>query len=526
MTRRFAPVDLAADLSALPAHERRALAELVEAARIVDAIHLRQVWAGNDSMFQTLARDTSDEGRGRLRYFLINKGPWSRLDADAPFIAGVPAKPPQANFYPPGATKEEVGAWIDGLPSHERAEATGFFTTIRRRPDGSFAAVPYALEYQGELEAIAARLCAAAALTTQPTLRRFLLARADALLSNDYYASDVAWMELDASIEPTIGPYEVYEDGWFNYKAAFEAFITVRDDTETKKLARFGALLQEIENQLPIEPRFRNPAIGAMAPIRVVNTVFSAGDANKGVQTAAFNLPNDERVIAEKGSKSVMLKNNQEAKFGSVLQPISTVALAPGDRPRVTFEAFFTHILLHELMHGLGPHAIDMGGRPTTVRQALRDTHSTIEEVKADIGGLLAFRWLVDRGELDRSLLDTMYVTYLASMFRSIRFGVHEAHGCGVAIQLNHFLDNGGVRASGDGTFTVDPARIGDNVASLAREIMTLQAHGDHQGAARVIATRGLVRRPVQAVLDRLADIPVDIEPRFVTAQSLADGVG
>jgi hypothetical protein len=522
MTRRFAPVDLAADLSSLPPDEQRALAELVEAARIVDAIHLRQVWAGNEAMFQALARETSEEGRARLRYFLINKGPWSRLDGDAPFISGVPEKPPQANFYPSGATKEEVGAWIAGLSPHERAEATGFFTVVRRAPGGGFAAVPYALEYQGELEAIAARLRAAAALTKQSTLQRFLGMRADALLSNDYYASDVAWMELDASIEPTIGPYEVYEDGWFNYKAAFEAFITVRDEAETRKLARFGGLLQEIENELPIDPRFRNPTIGAMAPIRVVHTVFSAGDANKGVQTAAFNLPNDERVIAAKGSKSVMLKNNQEAKFRSVLQPISAVVLAPGDRPRVTFEAFFTHILLHELMHGLGPHAIDVNGGPTTVRQALKDTHSTIEEVKADIGGLLAFRWLVDRKELDRSLLDTMYVTYLASMFRSIRFGVNEAHGCGVAIQLNHFLDHGGVRVSGDGTFAVDPARFANNVTSLAREIMMLQAHGDYGEAARVISTRGVVRPPVQSVVDRLVDVPVDIEPRFVTAESLA----
>ena len=358
-------------------------------------------------------------------------------------------------------------------------------------------------------------------LTRQPTLKAFLTSRADALLSNDYYESDIAWMELDATIEPTIGPYEVYEDGWFNYKAAFEAFITVRDDVETKKLARFGAELQTIEDNLPIDPKYRNPRLGEMAPIRVVNTVFSAGDANKGVQTAAFNLPNDERVIAAKGSKSVMLKNNQEAKFRMVLQPISRIALAPADQSRVTFDAFFTHILMHELMHGLGPHSITVGGRSTSVRQELKDTYSAIEEVKADVSGLFALRFLVDRGTLDRSLNDTMYTTYLASMFRSIRFGVNEAHGCGVAIQLNYFLDHGGVAVASDGTFAVDTSRMPQNVIELTREIMTLEAVGGYDEAVRIIATRAVVRPQVQVVLDRLKSIPVDIEPRFVTAEAL-----
>src|SRR5678815_2902630 len=223
------------------------------------------------------------------------------------------------------------------LQGAQHTDATGFFTTIRRTPEGKLTTVPYSLEYQGELAEMARLLREAAALTKQPTLKAFLQKRADAFISNDYYASDVAWMELDASIEPTIGPYEVYEDEWFNYKAAFESFITLRDDAETQKLARFGAELQEIENNLPIDPKYRNPRLGALAPIRVVNTVFSSGDGNRGVQTAAYNLPNDERVITEKGSKRVMLKNNQEAKFKTVLQPISMVALAPDDRKHVAF---------------------------------------------------------------------------------------------------------------------------------------------------------------------------------------------
>jgi hypothetical protein len=518
---RFAPVDLAADVSALPANERQALARLVEAAKVFDALFLRQVWDGNESMLMDLVRDGSTLGRARLHYFLINKGPWSRLDHNEPFIAGAPPKPPQANFYAAGATKAEVEAWLAGLPAAERTRATGFFTTIRRGPDGRLIAVPYSLEYQGEIARVSQLLREAAVLTTQPTLKAYLEKRAAALLSNDYYDSDLAWMALDASIEPTIGPYETYEDEWFNYKAAFEAFITLRDDAETQKLARFGAELQAIENTLPIDPKYRNPKLGAMAPIRVVNTVFSSGDANRGVQTAAFNLPNDERVITEKGSKRVMLKNNQEAKFRMVLQPISLVALAADDRARVSFDAFFTHILMHELMHGLGPHNITVGGRATNVRQEFKDAYSTIEETKADVSGLFALQFLVDREKLDKSLNDTMYTTYLASMFRSIRFGITEAHGRGVAIQLNYFLDNGGVTVAEGGTFAVNAERIRKNVADLTRDIMTMQATGDAQAARRMIEQLGVVRPQVQAVLDKLKDVPVDIEPRFVTAEQL-----
>ena len=344
MARRFATADLTADVAALPENERRALARIVEASKVFDTLFLRQVWEGNETMLLDLVEDASPVGRARLHYFLINKGPWSRLDHNEPFIPGAPRKPEQANFYPAGATKAEVEAWIKTLPDAERRRATGFFTTIRRGPDGKFILVPYSLEYQGEVAHVAALLREAAGLTQQPTLKTYLEKRAAALISNDYYDSDVAWMELDASIEPTLGPYEVYEDEWFNYKAAFESFIALRDDVETQKLARFSGELQEIENNLPIDPKFRNPKLGALAPIRVVNTIFSAGDANRGVQTAAFNLPNDERVVREKGSKRVMLKNNQEAKFHTVLEPIAKVALAEPDRARISFDMSLIHI--------------------------------------------------------------------------------------------------------------------------------------------------------------------------------------
>jgi hypothetical protein len=521
MARRFAPADLTADVAALPENERRALAKMVEAGKVFDTLFLRQVWEGNETMLLDLVADSSPVGRARLHYFLINKGPWSRLDHNEPFIPGAPAKPEQANFYPAGATKADVEAWLETLPDAERRRATGFFTTIRRGPDGKFVLVPYSLEYQGEVAHVAALLREAAALTQQPTLKTYLEKRAAALISNDYYDSDVAWMELDASIEPTIGPYEVYEDEWFNYKAAFESFIALRDNVETQKLARFSGELQEIENNLPIDPKFRNPKLGALAPIRVVNTVFSSGDGNRAVQTAAYNLPNDERVTAAKGSKRVMLKNNQEAKFRMVLQPISKVALSAADQQNVSFDAFFTHILMHELMHGLGPHSITVNGRATTVRQEMKELSSVVEEAKADVSGLFALQFLVDRGKLDKTYQQTMYTTYLASMFRSIRFGLTEAHGRGVALQLNYFLDHGGVTVAQDGTFTVDAAKIRQNVIDLTRDIMTMQVNADYAAAKQMVEKLAVNRPPVQAILDKLKDVPVDIEPRFVTANQL-----
>jgi hypothetical protein len=381
-------------------------------------------------------------------------------------------------------------------------------------------AVPYSVEYQGELARAAALLREAAELTTQPTLKRFLTTRADAFLNDDYYASDVAWMELDASIEPTIGPYEVYEDEWFNFKAAFEAFITIRDEAESKKLQAFSTHLQELENALPIDPKYRNPQLGALAPIRVVNVVFSAGDGNRGVQTAAFNLPNDERVVREKGTKRVMLKNMQDAKFNRVLVPISKVALAATDQKNVAFDAFFTHILMHELMHGLGPHNITVSGRSTTVRQEFKELYSAMEEAKADISGLWALRQLADRKLIDPVITKTMYTTFLASAFRSIRFGINEAHGRGIAVQLNYLLDAGAFKVLPGGAFAVDEVKIADAVTSLTREIMTIQAEGNYGKAKELLDRLGVVRPSVQKVLDRLTNVPVDIEPNFTSSIS------
>jgi hypothetical protein len=491
MAARFAPTEVTADLRALPDGERAALAKIVRAARLMDAIYLRQVWAGNGQLLFDLAQDSSPLGRARLQLFIIDKGPWSNLDHDAPFIPGVPPRPEAANFYPPGATKEEVEKWQKSLSGAERDAATGFFTVIRRGPEGGFTIVPYSIEYQPELGEAARFLREAAGLTQQPTLKRFLETRASAFSSNDYYQSDVAWMELDASIEATIGPYEVYTDNWFNQKAAFESFIGIRDKIETAKLQKLSAELQGIEDALPIDPRLRNPKLGALAPIRVVDEIFCSGDANHGVQTAAYNLPNDERIARERGTKRVMLKNVQEAKFSKVLVPIGQVALSSNDRGRISFEAFFTHILMHELMHGLGPHQISG-----------------------------ALQRLVDKGVLDKSLEGTMYVTFLASAFRSIRFGTSEAHGKGVALQLNTLLDEGAVRVAPDGTFAVVPEKAKAAVAKLTGDIMTIQASGDAGKARQLLERMGIVRPEVQRVLDKLHNVPIDINPIFKSVEA------
>ena len=521
MAARFAPVDIRVELSGLPAGERKALASLIRAARITDALFMRQLWAGNEALLLQLLENTSPLGRAQLEYFLINRGPWSRLDENAVFIPGVPVKPGAGNFYPAGATKANVEDWLKGLQGDEHAAAIGFFTTIRRAASGQFTAVPYSLEYQGELAEMARHLREAAAATTQPTLKEFLESRAAAFVSNDYYASDIAWMKLDSSIEPTIGPYEVYEDEWFNYKAAFEAFITVRDEAETVKLNRFGAELQWLEDRLPINASYRRKQLGGLAPMRVVNVVFSAGDGNHDVQTAAFNLPNDERIVAEMGSKRTMLRNFMQAKFDQTLMPISKRALAPADQAYVNFEAFFTHVLMHEVMHGLGPTNTGPNGTGGGVRLAIKELYSTVEEAKADISGLWALQKLMDKGVLDRADERAMYTTFLASAFRTLRFGTDDAHARGMAMQVNYLLDAGGFRVNSDGTFSLDLKKTKKGVAGLTHDLLTLQATGDYEGGKRMMERLVVMRPEVQGVLDRLGDVPVDIRPRFVTAADL-----
>jgi hypothetical protein len=518
--RRFAPTVMTANTATLSPNDRKALEKIIAAAKYFDSLYLRQIWSGNDALMKKLPADHSLLGRLSLHYFMINKGPWSQLDSNEPFIAGVPPRPPQANFYLDDITKEEFNTWLNTLSPQEKEKATGYFYVIRRDRSGKLQTVPYSEEYREFLDPAAKLLREAAALTTNKTLQDFLNKRAAAFASNDYYDSDVAWMDLDAPIDVTIGPYETYEDELFGYKAAFEAYVTLRDEAESAKLLKFSQYLQEIEDHLPIDAKYRNPKLGAASPMRVVNEVFSAGEGNSGVQTAAFNLPNDERVVKEKGSKRIMLKNVQDAKFNKTLIPISRVVLDPSQQKDLAFDAFFTHILMHELMHGLGPHNINVGGNATTVRLQLKDKYSAIEEAKADMTGLWALQYLIDKGVIDREMQRTLYTTNLASMFRSVRFGITEAHGRGVAMQFNYLTDEGAIKFNqSNGTFSVDETKIRDAVAKLTHELLTIEAEGSYEKAGALLDKYAVLRPPMKAAFDKLTNVPVDIEPVFPMAR-------
>jgi hypothetical protein len=321
-------------------------------------------------------------------------------------------------------------------------------------------------------------------------------------------------MDLDAPLDITIGPYETYNDELFGYKAAFEAYITIRDNRETERLKAFASHMQEIENHLPIDPKYRNPKLGASAPIRVVNEVYAAGDGAHGVRTAAFNLPNDDRVVHGKGSKRVMLKNIQEAKFNTILKPIAERVLPQSARGDLSFDYFFMHILAHEMSHGIGPHQIEVGGRATTPRQELKELYSPIEEAKADVTGLFMLQYLFDHGMAHGpDAGKELYSTFLASAFRSLRFGLTEAHGKGMALQFNYITDKGGFVAHPDGTYSVDFARIQAAVRDLDHDLLTIEATGDYAGARRMLDTLGVIRPGMQHALDGLKGIPTDIDP-------------
>ena len=531
MSARFAPTELKADTSKLSPGDQKALVKLVEASRLINDIFMTQYWSGDHALWTKLESDHSELGRARANYFWLNKGPWSALDGLTAFLPNVPEqKLPGANFYPADMSRAEFESWVKTLPEKQQEEAKGFFTVIERGADKKLKIVSYSETYKADLQKCAALLKEAAVSTDNPSLKKFLNSRAAAFSSDDYYQSDMDWMDLDAPIDVTIGPYETYNDDIFGYKASYEAYINVRDSAETQKLGAFSKHLQEIENNLPIDAKYRNPKIASAAPIRVVNEVFDAGDADHGVQTAAYNLPNDDRVVAQKGSKRVMLKNVQEAKFQSVLIPISKQVLAADEQPYLDFDLFFTHILTHELCHGLGPHEIEVDGRKTNPRVEIKELYSALEEAKADVTGLFALQYMFDHAkemELDNVLkVDAnsekkLYTTYLASAFRSLRFGTHEAHGKGMAMQVSYLMQHGAFVARPDGTFAVDYTKIKDAVRDLDHEMLTLEAQGDYAGTKKLLDRYGSVPPEMQKAIDKMGNIPVDIAPRFVTANAI-----
>uniref|UniRef100_A0A803KUE1 Nudix hydrolase domain-containing protein n=1 Tax=Chenopodium quinoa TaxID=63459 RepID=A0A803KUE1_CHEQI len=566
---RYAPIPLSAELGGISDSDKEALVLVLKAAMIMDDIFHQQVCASNPALRDWLKEhaDTSPLNKLKWKYFGINKSPWSCLDENQAFLstadsaiimhshatklvsgwkgleykAAFPlAKSPGANFYPSDMDKLEFELWKNSLSEDERQEAMGFFNVIKRHSgvtdtpsDGGNAdqsihdlyCVPFSQEYWSYLTKASELLYKAAELTSFSNLKKLLYSKADAFLSNDYYDSDIAWMELDSKLDVTIGPYETYEDALFGYKATFEAFIGVRDDDATAKLKLFGDNLLVLEQNLPMKDTFKSKDVTA-APIRVIQLLYNAGKKRfkmlvllqdvKGPQTVAFNLPNDERIVKDRGTSMVMLKNVSEAKFKHILFPIAEGCISKEQQELVDFDSFFTHTICHECCHGIGPHSIVLpDGRKSTVRLELQELHSALEEAKADIVGLWALNFFISQNLLPSSLCKSMYVSFLAGCFRSVRFGLDEAHGKGQALQFNWLFEKEAFILHPDGRFSVDFDKI-----------LTIQATGDKIAASSLLEKYCKITNPLRLALDKLesAEVPVDITPTFTTANQLLHG--
>ncbi|MFL6292984.1 MAG: dipeptidyl-peptidase 3 family protein [Thermoanaerobaculia bacterium] len=396
---------------------------------------------------------------------------------------------------------------------------TSTFTEIRRGKDRGLVAVPYSREYAEWLRPAARLLREAAAVTGNASLKKFLELRAAALASDDYYASDVAWMDLDAPVEVTIGPYETYEDELFGYKAAFEAFVTVNLPKESAALSRYKERLPWLERNLPIPDEHKNLNRGTESPIRVVDAVYSSGETRAGVQTIAFNLPNDERVREAKGSKKVLLRNTMRAKYDKILMPIAERVIAQDQLKDVAFDAYFNEVLHHELSHGLGPGTITKNGKKTEVRLELKDLFGTLEEAKADVMGVYNILALMQRGDMPADLRRTLEPTYVAGLFRSARFGVHEAHGQGVVAQFTYLMEKGALEVDEAGRFRAVSEKFPGAIRDLLHDMLTLQAAGDYEGTKAFLDKYGKPEKSLLDAIERLADVPVDIRPVYTYAE-------
>ena len=512
------------DRSLLNENERAVVAKLIEASKFMDEIYWRQVSEQNPDYRQRLAAQAAHSAldRAGYEYFLANKGRWDRLAQDEPFIAPFGAaghKPEGAAFYPADLTKEEMERYIAAHPDQKDA-LQGLFTVVRRQGD-RLQTIPYSVQYREFLEPAVARIREAAALTENPSLRNYLGLLTEALMKDEYRASDMAWMDLNGPLEVVIGPYEVYEDSMFNWKAAFQSFINVVDRPETEKLAIYAQHLPGMEKHLPLPDEHKNPNRGTDSPIRVVQEIYTAGDARRGVQTAAFNLPNDEVVREQKGSKKVLLKNVMDAKFRMSGQPIAMRVLDPSQRSLLNFDAYFNFILFHELSHGVGPGLITPpgGGERTDVRLLLKDTYSSIEECKADVVGIWNILYAMDEHFLQSNFNEQqLFATYAGLHFRSMRFGIDEAHGRGTAVQWNWMREKEAIVPAGNGTFRVDFTKARGAIESLANELLMIEALGDYARAQRLLAKYGVSTPEIESVTAKLKDIPVDITPYFPAA--------
>lgn len=529
---KFVPVEIQYDETLLTDREKVVLEKLYRASKIVDELFLEQVYSKNNQLKSELISDLSNKSiitdkpelkrelEYKLELFNIMFGPFDRLEDNEPFI-GKDKKPLGANFYPEDMAKEEFEKWIKDNPTDEKSFTSEF--SIIRRKNGKLFSIPYNEYFKEKLTAASTLLKEAAEFSDNPSLKKYLLSRADAFLSNDYYQSDMDWMDLkDHNIEVVIGPYEVYEDEMFNYKASFESFVTIKDPVETKKLEIFAKYLTDIEKNLPLDDKHKNYTRGSESPIVVANEVFTAGDTKAGVQTLAFNLPNDERVRQAKGSKKVMLKNVHEAKFEKLLKPIAEIVLASDQLKDVTFDAFFNHTLMHEMSHGVGPGFIKVKGKDTEVKKELKETYSTIEECKADILGMYNNIFMIEKGVYSKETENQVWVTFLAGAFRSMRFGIGEAHGGGNAIIYNYLLEKGGyVYDESTQKVSVDFMKVYPALKELCNLVLTIQAEGNYAGAKDLISKYAVNSPTIETLRKKLEKLPVDIKPVFAIEEKL-----
>ena len=509
---KLAPVEIKADLSALTNNEQQVVFKLVEAGQIIDQLFLLQVDRNNPLIRNEILRSKNPDKELYLEMFDIMFGSWNRLEHDKPFINDQ-KKPVTAGFYPTDLTVDEFEDFLKINPE-KRALFEDTFTIINRTSDG-LEAKKYHVQYAELITQLNKVLKDAATLAENENLKKFLNQRAEDLLTDNYYESDMDWMDLDGKIEIVIGPYEVYEDQLFSYKAAYEEFLCIVDQDASEKFAAASEYLDEMENNLPIPDEHKNFNRGASSPIKVVQEIFTAGDTKAGVQTAAFNLPNDEKVREAKGSKKVMLKNITEAKFDKILMPIAEKILAEKPLQHVSFDCYFNHILMHEISHGLGPGTIKLAnGEVSTVGKELKDLYSIIEECKADVLGLYNYLFLIDKGVFSEDKYSA-YASYLGGMFRSIRFGINEAHGGGVAIQFNYLLKNGAYFIDENGKLNLNPEKIEPVLKNLAHEVLIIEAEGDYQAAQKLIDEYSVMTPFMEKTIESLNDLPIDIRPKY-----------
>lgn len=515
---RFAPVVITADVSGLPESERKALDALIEAARLLDPIFDRQAYAGNPALAAALAADQSPLGQARAQYFQIMRGPWDRQDHHQPFAIDR-ARPPGAGFYPEDLTEEAFRAYLEAHPAQAEALTSPFTVVHRDAGDETrLVAVPYSEAYAEWLEPAARKLEEAATLTQSDSLATFLRSRAAGFRSDDYYQSDKDWMDLDSQVEITIGPYETYEDELMGLKTAFEAFVTVADPEASSRLVKFKELLPAMEQNLPVPDEVKTER-GAESPIRVVDLVFASGDARKSVQTIAFNLPNDERVRTEKGAKKVLLRNVIKTKFDAIMQPVGERVIAADQGHLLDAEAFFQETLFHELSHSLGPAFVHNDPAKGEVKSALGASYSALEEGKADVMGAYNILFMIEQGHFPAAFRDRLLVTYFAGLFRSVRFGVAEAHGQGAALQINRFIQDGAVRFDeATARFSVELDALAASIEKLVHDMCMWQHQGDKAAVDAVLAELGVLTPPIAKALAKLSDIPVDIRPRYPLA--------